>query len=229
MESDERTRAVPVAGLDLRSRRHLGSVAVPILAMLTALAVGVPPAGAAAAHSTGPVLSLADFSVVGSSTLVRTDRGVSATIDTSALAAGDVVTLWWVVFNDPQGCEAGLPGVSLCGPGDHLAGRGQVSLLHAAGRVVGGEGRAGYGAHLRAGDTARALEGPGLLDPRGAEVILVLKTHGPKVPGLVSEQLRTFAAGCHDQSDVPPGTPPQLVGTPGPNDCGEIQVSVHSP
>lgn len=99
-------------------------------------------------------------------------------------------------------------------------------MLYAAGRITAEDSTASYGAHLRIGDTA---DGPGLLAAREAEGIIVLRTHGPKIPRMVSEQLRTFAGGCHDQSDVPPEAPPEVVGAPGPNDCAEIQVSVHSP
>jgi hypothetical protein len=60
-----------------------------------------------------------------------------------------------------------------------------------------------------------------LLDARRAEVTLVLRSHGPKLPDFLPEMLRTFGAGC---KNAPPGT-----GTPGPNECGEVQVSVHSP
>lgn len=227
MLSDDGPPAAKATRRDGRRRRHRRTLAIALVS-LTAVNFGAAPAGAAAEHSGSPVFGLADFSVVGSSTLVPTEHGVSATLRTSTLTPGDVVTLWWIVFNDPADCEAGMPGLSMCGPQDHLAGRGQVSVLPAAGRVVSGEGTARYGAHLRVGDTSQALEGPGLLDARGAEVILVLKTHGPKIPGLVSEQMSTFAGGCHDQSDVPPGTPPELVGSAGPNDCAEVQVSVHS-
>lgn len=101
--------------------------------------------------------------------------------------------------------------------------------MHAAGRVVDEDGTVDYGAHARVGDTSRALAGPGVVNPRGAEVILVVKSHGPKLPHLVSDQLRTFAGGCADQTDAPAGAPPELVGESGPNDCAEIQFSVHSP
>jgi hypothetical protein len=212
---------------------------VLILSLLGVLAA--PAAGAAPAEeSTGHVFRLADVLAhvfggapppepVGSSKLVRTDNGMSADLETTGLTPGHVVTLWWVVFNDPDGCQAGIPGFSSCGRDDALAGRGGVSPNHAAGAIVDEDGTVGFGAHLRVGDDSRALAGPGLVAPRGAEVILVLKTHGPKIPGLVSDQLHTFAGGCADQSDAPPSTPPELLGTPGPNDCAEIQVSVHSP
>ena len=131
--------------------------------------------------------------------------------------------------SDPDGCQSGIPGLTKCGPDDAHAGRGGASPNHAAGAIVGEAGTVGFGAHLRVGDDSRALAGTGLVAPRGAEVILILKTHGPKIPGLVSDQLRTFAGGGADQSDAPPGTPPGLLGRPGPNECTEIQVSAHSP
>ncbi|MGH3518361.1 MAG: hypothetical protein ACRDQ7_13260 [Haloechinothrix sp.] len=207
---------------------------VVFLAALVPLALGLmvaPAAAATAERSTSPVLTLPppSPSAVGSSTLVRTDNGISANLRTSGLEPGHAVTLWWVVFNDPDSCEAGLPGLSQCGPDDAHYGRGGVSPNHATGHVVDDDGTGGFGAHLRVGDTSRALAGPGLVNPRGAEVILVLKSHGPKIDDLVSDQLRTFAGGCADQSDAPPGTPAELLGERGPNDCAEIQFSAHSP
>ena len=38
-------------------------------------------------------------------------------------------------------------------------------MQRAAGQIVGEDGAARYGAHLRIGDTSRALAGNGLLDP----------------------------------------------------------------
>jgi hypothetical protein len=215
---------------------RLATGVVLILSLLGLMAA--PAASAPAEKTTSDVFRIADVLAhafgdapppepVGSSTLVRTDSGVSAAFETTGLTTGHVVTLWWVVFNDPDGCRAGIPEFSRCGPGDAHAGRGGVSPSHAAGGIVDQDGTAGFGAHLRVGDTSRALAGPGLVAPRGAEVILVLKTHGPKIPHLVSDQLHTFAGGCVDQSDAPPDAPAELVGTRGPNNCAEIQISVH--
>jgi hypothetical protein len=229
MQSTEQRAATVRAGC----RAWLATTALLILGALGLIAA--PAAAAPAEQTARPVFRIADLlsggrpTPVGSSTLVRTDRGVSATLETTALTPGHVVTLWWVVFNDPEGCEAGIPSVSRCGPDDAHAGRGGVSPNHAAGQIVDEDGAAGFGAHLRVGDTSRALAGPGLVAPRDAEAILIVKSHGPRIPHLVSDQLHTFAGGCADQSDAPPGTPPELLGTPGPNDCAEIQLSVHSP
>jgi hypothetical protein len=49
-------------------------------------------------------------SVVGASTLVRTAHGVSTKVETSALAPGDAVTLWWIVFNNPDACHHSFAG-----------------------------------------------------------------------------------------------------------------------
>lgn len=231
---NERTGAV--MALDRGGALRARGPAVLLLVVSLLALMAAPASSAPAGHSTSPVFTIptsdAPPRVAGSSTLVRTDNGVSIRVGTSELEPGAVVTLWLIVANDPDDCEQGFPGLSRCGPGDHVAGRGQMSVHHGAGRIVAEDGTARYGAHLGVGDTSQALfEGePGLLDSRGAEVIAVLKTHGPKIPGLLSEQLRTFAAGCADQSTPPGFTPrPGMLGTPGSHDCAEIQFSVHSP
>lgn len=227
----------------MRSINRRPTVVAWPLARLTVAAVVVagglglaasPVAGGRAERTSAPVYRVADVfggqqpAPVGSSTLVRNDNGVTATLRTTGLTPGHAVTLWAVVFNDPDGCVAGTP-VSSCGPADAHAGRGGVSPNHAAGQIVDEDGAASFGAHLRVDDTSRALAGPGLTNPRGAEVILVVKTHGPKIPGLVSDQLHTFAGGCADQSDAPPEAPPELLGRSDSNDCAEIRISAQSP
>lgn len=218
----------------MRAKHGLRRLA--LLAALLPLTLAGPATAAygdPAGRSSSPVITIPppSPSVVGSSQLVRTGNGVSATLKTSGLEPGHVVTLWWIVANNPAECEAGLPGLSRCGPRDHIEGRGNMSVLNAAGRIVGEDGTANYGAHLRVGDTSRALfDGePGLTDSHTAEVILVVKTHGPKIPELTSEMLSTFAGGCEDQTTPLPTVRPEMVGTAGPNDCAEIQLSVHSP
>ncbi len=66
------------------------------------------------------VYRFADASVVegASSTLARTKNGITATIQTDDLKAGNAYTLWWVIFNNPEKCEHAIPGMSNCGEGD---------------------------------------------------------------------------------------------------------------
>jgi hypothetical protein len=124
MLSERRIRTGIPTGLDPATRRYWGNLGMLALVILTALALlAVPAAGAPAGHSTSPVMTVpppVPPTVVGTSTLVRTDHGVSATVETSVLTPGDVVTLWWVVFNNPGECENPLPPVSPCGPPDVL-------------------------------------------------------------------------------------------------------------
>lgn len=223
--------------MSARHRRIVPSVATISTAAATATALcsaaAIPVSAASAQHSTAPVFVVADIiggegapTPVGSSTLIRTDSGVAATIATTGLTPGDAITVWWVVFNEPDGCETGTP-ASKCGPQDGHAGRGGASLSYGGGEVVNDDGTFTYASDLAVGDASQALAGPGLIDVGGAEVALVIKSHGPKIPG--SDQTNTFAGGCTDQSDAPPTAPADRVGEPGPNNCAEVQASIHSP
>lgn len=155
--------------------------------------------GAMSAQAAGPVTtSVRSFSngqiVPGSSaSLVRTDAGVSATLSTSDLRAGDVVTMWWVVFNHPENCAGPSAGHPFqCGRSDLANPAVQASVLFATGRVIDPSGAASYGAHLSVGDTSGALFGPGLLLPETAHVHLVLHDHGPGDPAIIAQQLHSF-------------------------------------
>lgn len=206
---------------------------------LTAVAVAATTAVAAAAPpvtTERPVYAVEDLRAgdgppppVGTSTLMRTDRGLWARLHTSQLPPRHAMTLWWVVFNDPDACKTSIPGLSRCGPADAHGGRGGVSVLHAAGRFADAGGGARFGAHVSTGDTSRALAGPGVVAPHDAIVFLVLKSHGLRIDGMTDAQLRTFGGGCADRSDAPPQARPELVGPRGGNDCAELQFSPHAP
>ena len=46
-----------------------------------------------------------DQEVLGSSQLIRGDNGLNANFQTSGLPAGQAVTLWFIIFNNPAGCS----------------------------------------------------------------------------------------------------------------------------
>lgn len=129
--------------------------------------------------------------------LVTNDSGASATIHTRQLEADAAYTVWWVVFNNPAACTKNPSGPILCGASDLGTASVQASVLYATGHVVGNDGAASFGAHLAVGDTDGALFGPGLTNPAGAEIHLIVRTHGPAVPGYVDEQIGTFNGGCN--------------------------------
>jgi len=181
---------------------------------------------------------LSDLSIVDGawSNLVRTGAGLSMSLHTSEITPGDAVTIWWVVFNRPSECTAGIPGMSTCGEPDLFNPDVEASVLHAAGHVIGGSGKASFAGHLAEGDTSAAVFGPGLLDSKEAEVHFIVHTHGPKIPGIVSSQVHSFLGGCRidewvgllgalgiTEEELP------LRGVPGPNVCMDTQASIHVP
>jgi hypothetical protein len=168
----------------------------------------------------------------GSSTLVRTQEAISASLQTLDLEPGNVYTMWWVIFNNPEKCEHPIPDISSCGLDDVLGqplGETpvQVSVQYAAGNIVGETGTVNFGAYLQEGELpeqpGQLVFGPGLIDAKKAAVHLVVRDHGPAIPGMVEDQLTTFGGGCTAETD------PTGVGPHGPNECADIQFAAHEP
>jgi hypothetical protein len=129
----------------------------------------------AATHNTSDVTLLADPSVVvGSSTLTRTGKSVSFSLQTTGLTPRHAVTIWWMVVNPDGG----------------------VAVLYAAGHVIDEDGTAEFGGSLKVGDTKGYVMGDdrSLEDAARATVMLVVRDHGPATPGAVNDQIHTFGA-----------------------------------
>lgn len=183
--------------------------------------------------STSPVQLMADFSEVEGawSTLTRYDNGVSMTVHTSGLTPGHVVTVWWAVINNPAMCSDGVCGEDdihlFDEEGELVIGENgpelnlpqiqaiQASLLGATGNVIPDSGAGHFSAWLGMGDAPAIIMGPGLLDPMGAEIWLILLDHGPLDPELLDTQIREFNGGCD----------PQWPNEP----CVELQIAMHRP
>lgn len=151
------------------------------------------------------------------SELTRSKAGVFMTFHAQGLTPGTVATAWWVFFNNPKACAT-----SPCRVADLLSNPySQPSLLYAAGRIVGADGTIDMGAFRAVGDTTGSESvpvppfpavNPGLLDPKNAEVHIVIRSHGATLMGdLLTAQLTTFNGGCP------------------PNMCANVQASVHQP
>ncbi len=141
------------------------------IAVLTGLAAGHAQASV---RTTSDVISFADGTVKGSSTLIRTDNGISVHLTTSGLQQG-AYSVWWVVIEE-----------------------GAFKVGNATGRVVGPEGTATFAAHLNEGETLvghPTLSGGSLQDARQAEIRVVIRFHGPADLGRIFEQTHTFEPG----------------------------------
>src|SRR5262245_21987611 len=140
--------------------------------------------------------------------LVRTRHDIFATIRTSGLAPGVVYTGWIAIFNNPRHCatrpctEHDIPNPAV-----------QFSGLNFCWPLVGRDGTANYAEVRAVHDATNAVIGPGLLNPRGAEIKLFVRSHGPALadPAAFAEQLTMLDGGCP------------------PNSCGDVQVAVHEP
>jgi hypothetical protein len=158
----------------------------------TAGLVGAATSEHAASHQTAPVLFLPSHAVVpgSSSELVRNDNGVTVTLHTTGLTAGNVYTIAFVIFNNPGACAT-----SPCSASDLTKAAVQTSIVFASGHVVGGEGE-NFAAHLNVGDVSQAISGPGLLNSRKAEIHVQVRSHGPAIPGAIDDQIHQFNGGC---------------------------------
>ena len=182
---------------------------------------------------TATVHLFSDMSEVdgGWSTLTRYDGGVLMTLHTSGLNPGHVVTVWWVVFNEPSMCSDGACGendifipdeagnviIGDTGPQMNMdqIGAAQISVLGATGNLIPESGEGHYSAWLGEGESPVAVFGPGLIDAQLAEIHLVLQDHGEMNPDLFDTQITTFHGGCDAEF---PNAP-----------CEDVQFAVHAP
>jgi hypothetical protein len=231
---------MPSTLTDQPTRIQVRILPVAALAIGLALPWGAPAtADGPPAHETADVLTFAGFEPVEDATarLARGDDTLFTRTDTRDLDHRHVMTLWWVIFNHPEHCEHGQGDLS-CGEGDLFDGPNgptgvEPACVFADGSLVGGNGHARFSDRLAVGeardscidffvDAVDGLEGVdhGLTNPAGAEVHLVVRSHGPRIPGEVAEQRSTFAGGCEVLLDV--GATHELA----PGECSDLQFAV---
>lgn len=174
---------------------------------------------AAADTDSQPVGWFADGTPAGgTSHLTRTADAVFLTVDVQELPPGDVVTLWWIVFNNPALCAT-----TPCSEADFAETPAvQIAVGNASGNVVKSDGTLELGAVLREGENEDGHQvlfnaggdGESLLNAGGAsqaEIHLVIQSHGQGRGGKkLLEQLAYFEANC----------------TPA---CVDVQFAIHLP
>ena len=209
-------------------RKKLGILGAAFLAIMMVASVAV-----AAGHLQPSVTDVqgtywfADATPAeGKSILTRTDTMITSTVEAANLTAGNAYTIWFVVFNNPEGCS------DECGEDDIFTGdelnvegvmNAQIGVGNATANIGKADGTAEFGAVLRSGDYAATghqllfpagLDGNELLldgNTMGAEVHIIVQDHGQARGGpQLLNQLTYVETGC----------------TPY---CEDIQFSVHRP
>lgn len=177
--------------------KNINRIIVLLSSLFVVVISGLALAGPAN-RSVASVNRLSDDSVVmgARAQLVRTDNGISMTINTEVEPGA--YTNWWIIFNNPEECSNPLPDIgALCSPADFINPLVAGSVLYAAGNIVGPSWKGRFAGHLSLGDTGGALFGPGILNPMGAEVHVLVRSHGPIIPGDVPSQIHTVGGGCN--------------------------------
>lgn len=169
--------------------------------------------------------------ISGTSTLHRNKNGITVNFKAEGLYPG-AYTIWWVIWNNPQECMT--PGE--CIDADFATpGKVGVEVMYAGGHVVGNNGKGNFSAHLNAGDDTPesmntsfgfpSVGGLAVGNTFDSEVHIVLRTHGPKVPGLVNEQINSYRGGCDTPFLIPPFTAyPDEIGQ-----CADIAAAIFAP
>lgn len=182
------------------TRTYLGG-AVFVVAAALVMGSATARAGGPADVTVYPVFTNSDppEEIDGaSSTLIRTDKGISMVLTTSELEPG-AYTIWFAVFNDPEACLFGVGG---CGvpadlePGGAASpgGAARFGFTYAGGHIVNDSGEATFAGHLKVGDVLlnNDLELDEMLEnARTAEIHLIVRFHGQADPGRIAEQIHT--------------------------------------
>lgn len=104
----------------------------------------------------------------------------------------------------------------------------QTEVTYADG-IIADESREGYfAAVLSAGEVENnPWFGNGFTKPTGAEIHLVINSHGLLISDMAAEMLNTYRGGCTDDS-LPPPFPEtaKADGEPNPNSCALIQEAI---
>ncbi|HEV8370738.1 MAG TPA: hypothetical protein VGQ39_22500 [Pyrinomonadaceae bacterium] len=196
-------------------KRRLLLLSTTLLVAVVLAQVSVPSVVAESATTeTQPVYTTPDGFLLGDvvpnayAKLVRNQNGITTNVHTSLEGSG-AYTVWWVVFNHPENCTTYLctfdePDI----------------VVNATGHIVPSGGPANLSAWLGIGGPYSGeiiYEGPdgSLTNPDGALITLVVRFHGPALPGQIPEQLTTFLGGCPNGGA--PCVDEQLVVFPG--DC----------
>ena len=177
----------------------------------------------AASKQHADVINGVTGAVVGSASLTRTESGIQATFAANDATPGFAYTMWWVIWNNPDKCSQQYG----CVDADFGNPEVGVQIIYGGGNVSGGSGKISISGHLKEGDVDGNVndlfglaDAVGIDDATHVEVHLVLRNHGPAVPGEVNEQINTYLGGCLTNLGLFTEIPDEV------GECGDTHVAV---
>jgi len=144
-----------------------------------------------------PIADIAGQGLSGRVTLTRSSQGLWADLEVDGLVPGHAYSLWWAIFNNPEGCDAPCDSVDL-----RNIRQAQGSLVNGGG-FVGNGSTIAHSAHLARHDpqgySVEAGDPKGIRNTYGAEVHLVIRSHGVAEtdPADLALQTGTFGVFCN--------------------------------
>jgi hypothetical protein len=157
--------------------------------------------------------------MAGASFLIRDNDSIKMEGFTTNLEPNSTYTIWWTIYNKPELCADGNGMFDEVGCGKdevfdpELAEITQTSMLWGGGFISDAQGNAHFSAELdKKNPLGEVSMGPGLLNPRTAEVHFLIRSHGEMKVGMVKDQVSTMMANCMPMGD---------------HDCSNVQGSVH--
>ncbi len=164
--------------MNVSNLRKISGVVLAI-GLSSAIATLLAQSPNAADHDFAAVKVIGTGTGVGSADLVRNDNGITCVIHTSGLVPGDAYSVWWVIPEDG------------------------MLVFNATGGIAGGDGTATFAGHASTGPIGPAdgsvvlSNGDGSFDqPRTDTVIVIIRHHGPAIPGMINQQTGSFNTGC---------------------------------
>jgi hypothetical protein len=142
----------------------------------------------------------------GEASLKRSDQGVLLSLRTDQATPGHAYTIWFIIFNNPEYCDLDL--ISGCAGSDLGTPEVVGSGVNGGGGVADADGNFTLTSFLPVGfihtnpvGDARQLFGPGLQDAMGAEVHIVVRSHGESVDSVA--QISHVNGDCNPECSDP--------------------------
>lgn len=157
-----------------------------------------------------------------SAVLEKGPFGAAMAVKSSGLTPGDVVTVWWVVIQNPDVCAGAVcTPVETMGDGE----RSDSVVTLAASGLVADDGTISLAGYLPKGEVEGNFFDTTFHSPETAEYHLPIHNHGPLEPEIAQEMLSSFRAGCTDDS-IPDYYPQTALadGVEGTFECKTVQV-----